>query len=237
MNPEYGDIFTQRGDAYHRAMLRHPRARDAEFGLLFAGSPVQAGQRVLDLPSGGGYLGQHLPAGVELVGLELSSGFAADVAVHHEGQPWTFGRFDHAVCLAALHHIEDQPGFLRMLLSHLGPGGTLHLADVPRDSGVAHFLDGFVGRYNVTGHVGRYLGGDPSWFAAIGKLARLRECACPWRFDDEAQMLDFCGGLFGLVDCPPAALRDALARQVGFRHADDGVWLDWRLLYVDLEPA
>ena len=48
-------------------------------------------------------------------------------------------------------------------------------------------------------------------------------------------MLDFCGSLFGLVDCPPAELRAALADLVGFETSDGGVRLDWRLLYVDLE--
>ena len=67
--------------------------------------------------------------------------------------------------------------------------------------------------------------------------ARCDELACPWKFESEQQMLEFCGGLFGVVDCPPAALRDALQEHVGFRHEQDRVVLDWRLLYVDLQPA
>lgn len=237
MRLEYGDIFTARGDAYHGAMLRHPHARDAEFAQLFEGTPVHAGQRVLDMPSGGGYLRRWLPDDVEVLCLELTPGFGGDVPVYAAASPWTYGSFGHAVCLAALHHIEDQAGFLASLLTRLHPHGTLHLADVARGSGIARFLDGFVDRYTATGHEGRYLAVDPAWFARLGHVARIGERACPWVFDDEAQMLEFCAGLFGLLDCPPAALREALGDLVGFRCVDDHVVVDWRLLYVDIQRA
>lgn len=237
MNLEYGEIFAQRGDAYHAAMLRCPGARNDEFARLFEGSAPQTGQRVLDIPAGGGYLRRHLPGDVELVSLELTAGFGNGVPVHDPSQTWDHGAFDHIACLAALHHIEDQAGFIVNLLTHLHPYGTLHLADVPRGSGLTRFLDGFVGRYNVTGHAGLYLPHDPAWFATLGKVARFGELSCPWEFESEQQMLEFCGGLFGVVDCPAAALREALQEHVGFRHERDCVVLDWRLLYVDLQPA
>ena len=235
MTPDYAAIFAQRGDRYHAAMQRHPGARHAEFAQLFARVPVRAGARVLDLPAGGAYLGQHLPAGCELVSLELSDGFGAGVAVVDAASPWRWGRFDHAVCLAALHHIDAPDDFLARLLTHLAPGGTLHLADVAAGSGIARFLDGFVGRYNLTGHEGTYLRADPARFAALGAVARCEEAACPWVFADEAQMVDFTGRLFGLVDCPDEALREALHELVGVRVTGDAVALDWRLVYVDLQ--
>lgn len=237
MTLEYGEIFAQRGAAYHHAMLRHPDARRVEFTRLFECGTPQAGQRVLDIPSGGGYLRHHLPPTIELVCLELTAGFGGDVPVYQPTQPWTFGQFDHVVCLAALHHIEDQAGFLGGLLGRLNANGTLHLADVARGSGISRFLDGFVGRYNVTGHDGRYLPNDASWFATIGTVTRIVESHCPWTFADEPTMLDFCSGLFGLVDCPLALLRDALDTQVGVRLEGGKAVLDWRLLYVDLQPG
>lgn len=234
---EYQDIFAHRGGAYHDAMLRHPDARNAEFTRLFTHDEPRAGQRVLDIPAGGGYLRRHLPPGVELVGLELTAGFGAGVPVLERMAPWNFGVFDHIVCLAALHHIDDQAAFLRGLLARLADGGTLHLADVAPDRGIARFLDGFVGRYTSTGHRGRYLPRDPQWFAAIGRVSRIEETSCPWTFEDEAQMVDFCGSLFGLVDCPAEALRDALHEHVGFRRVGHRTLLDWRLLYVDLQAG
>lgn len=237
MNLEYGEIFARRGDAYHAAMLRCPDARRAEFARLFEHAAPRTGQRVLDIPAGGGYLRRHLHADVELTSLELTAGFGNDVQVYDPAQPWSFGTFDHIVCLAALHHIEDQAGFIGNLLTHLHPQGTLHLADVPGRSGLTRFLDGFVGRYNVTGHAGLYLPNDPAWFARLGRVARCDELSCPWEFESERQMLQFSGGLFGVVDCPQAALRDALQEHVGFHREGDRVVLDWRLLYVDLQPA
>jgi SAM-dependent methyltransferase len=235
MNLTYPEIFAQRGNRYHGAMLRFPHARDAEFERLFDACPVAAGARVLDLPAGGGYLARFLPADATLVSLELAEGFGGGVQVHDAQRTWPHAPFDHAVCLAALHHIPDQPSFISGLLSTLHPGGVLHVADVAGGSPLTRFLDGFVGRYNITGHEGMYLPQDEAFFAAIGKVRRFGEFACPWHFDSETAMLDFCGSLFGLVDCPPAELRAALADLVGFQSVAGGVRLDWRLLYVDLE--
>lgn len=234
MNLTYPEIFQQRGNRYHQAMLSFPEARRAEFEQLFAKCKVEPGQRVLDLPAGGGYLGGYLPPNAELLGLELTEGFGGGVSVHDPAQAWPWGRFDHIVCLAALHHIDDQPGFIASLVDRLQPGGTVHLADVPAGSNIVRFLDGFVGRYNSTGHEGSYLPHDKGYFAALGEVDRIAELPCPWEFAGEAEMLDFCTQLFGLVDCPPEALLRALRDCVGIERNGEGLRLDWRLLYVDL---
>lgn len=236
MNLSYPEIFEQRGDQYHDAMMRCPRARDSEFETLFTTAPVAAGQRVLDIPAGGGYLARFLPATAELLSLELTAGFGTNIAVHDAGHPWEWGNFDHVVCLAALHHIEQQADFIRGLVARLRPGGTLHVADVRRGSGLSQFLDEFVGLHNATGHEGNYLVEDADFFAAIGRVSRIGEFACPWVFVDEAQMLEFCTRLFGLADCPPEQLLLALREHVGVERCAGGVRLNWRLLYVDLQP-
>jgi hypothetical protein len=139
MNLTYPEIFKQRGKQYNDAIRRYPQARRAEFAQLFADDSVAARQRVLDMPDGGAYLARFLPSDADLVSLELTSGFGAGVDVHDASQPWPWGRFDHVVCLAALHHIEDQPGFVGGLLDRLQPDGTLHLADVPAGSSLVRF--------------------------------------------------------------------------------------------------
>jgi SAM-dependent methyltransferase len=235
MNLAYPEIFEQRGNRYHQAMLRFPGARRAEFQALFDGHPVRAGQRVLDMPAGGAYLAGYLPADAELVSVELSAGFGAGASVHDPAGDWPWGRFDHVVCLAALHHIADQPAFIRGLLSRLAPGGTLHLADVPAGSPLVRFLDGFVGRFNSTGHEGAYLPADPAFFAALGQVRRCAELPCPWRFDSEQALAAFCMQLFGLEDCPEQELLQALRRDVGLSREGEAWRLDWRLLYVDLQ--
>jgi SAM-dependent methyltransferase len=198
---------------------------------------VQAGQTLLDLPAGGGYLQAHLPRGVAVTARELTPGFDATTEVLGSSD-WDLGTFDHVVCLAALHHIDDQPGFLARLCRHVAPGGTLHLADVGAGSNLVAFLDGFVGGFNETGHQGRYLDADAlPVVAGTCAASRVADVACPWEFEDDEQMLDFCNDLFGLRDCPRARLLDALERYVGVDRNGTRTALRWHLTYVDLHPA
>lgn len=234
MNLTYPEIFAARGDLYHAAMMAWPRARDAEFDALFARRPLAPGERVLDFPSGGGYLARHLEGTARVVGYELTDGFAAGIPVGLPSREADPEPYDRAVCLAALHHIEDQPGFLRELATRVKPGGLLHVGDVPAGSPLGGFLDGFVGRYNQTGHQGLYLSPDPADYAALGEVLHCAEVATPWRFPDEAAMLGFCAQLFGLSGHDPRELLAALREQVGVDTGPDGVSLRWRLLYVDI---
>jgi len=236
----YGDIFDLRGSAYAHAMLRWPSARDAEFASLFAQAPVHGGQRVLDVPAGGAYLRARLPQ-AQVTELEFSEGFSAGVPVVQPLGDWAAhlpgggaGLFDHVVCLAALHHIQEGDAFVRRLLPLLGLGGVLHLADVPAGSAVASFLDGFVGRYNQTGHCGLYREADPRAWGALGRVLRCEERLVPWRFASDDDMLAFTSGLFGISACPMPQLMQALEAQVGVVRDAQGVSLQWRLWYVDL---
>ena len=237
MNLEYGDIFQARGRPYHRAMARHPQARRREFEQLFARRPLVRGEAILDLPAGGGYLQGMVPDGCTVEGYELTSGFSGEERVLAPAESWPLGQFGRVVCLAALHHIEDKAGFLGKLISHTAPGGLLHAADVARDTPIAAFLDGFVGRFNGTGHEGAYL--DRQIFDQVegAQVAAYEERDCPWAFGSEAAMLEFCTDLFGLRACPPDELLAALERRVGIAGGADGPVLNWRLTYVDLIPA
>lgn len=234
MNLDYPRIFDARGHSYHRAMLDQPNARNAEFAGLFAEAEALPGQRVFDIPAGGGYLARLLPGGVELHGMELSAGFGSDMPIYIPGQPWPWGQFDHGVCLAALHHIDDQEGFIAGLMDRVRPGGTLHLGDVSATSGISRFLDEFVAQYNQTGHVGKYLSTE-SDFSRFGHVSRLTEAACDWVFDCTEQMLRFCTKLFGLVDCPRPDLLSALRNYVGVSERGQHTVLHWKLLYVDIQ--
>ncbi|MES2973542.1 MAG: methyltransferase domain-containing protein [Pseudomonadota bacterium] len=239
----YGDIFDLRGNAYAQAMVRWPAARDAEFAALFDEVSVLDGQRVLDVPAGGAYLRARLPQ-AQVTELEFSEGFSAGVPVVQPLGDWAVhlagagaGPFDHVVCLAALHHIQEGDAFVRRLLTLLGPGGVLHMADVPLGSKVAGFLDGFVGRYNQTGHNGLYRAADPQAWARLGRVLRCEERVVPWRFATDNDMLAFTAGLFGVRDCPMPELMHALETQVGVVRSAEGVSLQWRLWYVDLAAA
>jgi SAM-dependent methyltransferase len=235
VNLNYSQIFEARGHKYHGAMAAQPEARRAEFERLFDVAPVEPGQTLLDLPAGGGYLSGYVPAGVSISARELTGGFGAGVPVLDAGQPWSLPRFDHVVCMAALHHIPDQSGFVAKLAGHTEPGGVLHVADVGAHSPLGTFLDSFVGKYNLTGHEGNYLDEDGSLLNGLGTVLRAKEQACPWVFPDRSALLKFCNDLFGLTDCPRTALSDALDRFVGIEENPDGtVRLNWRLVYIDI---
>lgn len=215
-------------------MRAYPAARTAEFDQVFAARALAAGETLLDVPAGGGYLARHLGPHVTVTPLEFTAGFSSDVAVVAQDSAWPVDKFDRVVCLAALHHIPDRAAFATRLRGHVRPGGTLHVADVDAASSICDFLDGFVGRYNGTGHTGAYIDRNVDWLAAGHPVTRNEERACPWVFDSHAQMLDFCMGLFGLEGCSRHDLLDALQCTVGLSEAPDCVRLNWRLRYVDV---
>jgi SAM-dependent methyltransferase len=233
MNLQYSEIFVQRGDAYHAAMQKEPHARDAEFAQLFARRAAHAGETVLDIPAGGGYLARYLSKDIAVTELEISAGFTPNQRVVDANGDWGVGAFDHIVCLAGLHHIDDQDGFVAHLLRHSKTGGVVHVADVDRSTELGTFLDGFVGKYNVTGHEGKYLSAES--FSRLGNSkvisSEIRDCA--WQFANEDHLLDFAADLFGLVAYPRDGLREALER-IGIKR-DGTAQLEWKLRYIDLE--
>lgn len=233
---EYAEIFGHRGDAYHGAMQKSPSARRREFSQLFRHRPVKPGETILDVPAGGGYLARNVPEAV-VTALEFSGGFAAGVKVVETYGEWDVGTFDRCVCLASMHHIEDQDRFATQFVRHTRPGGTIHIADVDRSSPLGRYLDGFVGRYNVTGHEGKYLTADSFRNVPGTRLIASEIRACPWTFASENELLDFCNNLFGLIGCPREELRSQLAELVGLSRDGASHVVDWRLRYIDLEVA
>ncbi len=231
---EYSDIFAERGAAYHTAMQRQPDARNTEFEALFVHHPVGSGKSLLDVPAGGGYLARRLPKGVTITELELTKGFTPHLRVVPTYGNWDVGKFDHTVCLAALHHIQEQDQFVAQLAQHTKPGGFIHLADADITQPIATFLDGFVGLFNITGHYGKYINSDS--FASISGTKRIASeiRACPWRFANEELALDFAADLFGLANYPRAEFRNTVRQLVGMREEGGAVLLDWKLRYVDL---
>jgi SAM-dependent methyltransferase len=234
VNLEYAEIFEARGNMYHRAMLGQPDARAREFQQLFARLPVREKERVLDVPSGGGYLARWLPKGSELTELELSSGFKPGNRVVETYGEWNVGPFDRAVCLAGLHHIADQNRFVSQLVRSVRSGGVIHIADVDAATPLPAYLDGFVGRYNCTGHSGLYLTEESFKNLPGTRVLSSAIRSCTWDFASMDDLLTFSNDLFGLVDCPKRALANAL-EAIGLKGGPDGAVLDWRLRYVDLE--
>ena len=237
---EYDAIFDRRGSLYHQAMARAPRARDTEVAQLFTHCPLAANERLIDVPSGGGYLGQFLQRSqpdtpLQVVNLDFSTGFGPIPQIVDPYGVWPLDRgcADRVVCLAATHHIQHLEKLLDNVRQVLRPGGLLHVADVRPDSGIATFLDTFVDRHTSTGHCGNYRDFErlslPSWLEILAVQTR----PCALRFDTVQQMLLFCHSLFGLEQDDFDGLEEVLRSRVGVRESDAGVELLWELSYLD----
>ena len=237
----YEAIFRQRGAAYAHAMARWPDARREEFGVAVTNAQVAAGQVVLDVPAGGGYLQRYLPAGSVWQGHEPCASFFDDEAVNQPllPLPWADSSADAALSIAGVHHLDDRGPLYRELRRVLRPGGRFVLADVHEEAAVGRFLDGFVGAHNSTGHRGNYL--------SAADVALLQDCgfhirrsareAFAWWFPDRQAMGEFCGLLFDMRDIAPAAVADGIEERLGVVTRDGLVGMCWELFVVVAERA
>lgn len=221
-------------------MARWPSARDEEFAFAIDLARPVAGERVLDVPAGGGYLADRLPEGVDYLALETASSFASlcrtrgldVVEAPLDGSTLPANSVDVVVSVAGVHHEADLAALLmawRRLLRH---GGRVVVADVALDSAVALFLDGFVGRHNVVGHEGTFLGPDLRSIAARAGYhdVDVVDADYRWRFDDEDALGRYCAALFGLSGCTVADVVEAARQGPGIESSPDGsVSLRWGL--------
>ena len=233
---DYSAIFAQRARQYHHAMQTHPDARNAEFRAALQGLPATAVD-ILDVPSGGGYLGRHLPAGTRLVSCDFSAGFSSDaVPLAQPGRlPYADASFDAVLSLTGLHHVPapEQDAFLCECRRVLRPGGRLVIGEVAVGSAVDRFLNGFVDAHNSQGHAGVFFdaGFLPRLQRAGFSNCAMQTCDYPWRFPDWDAAVFFCRNLFGIDRADDTTLRQGLECHLGAHAAGDGVELPWQLLF------
>lgn len=237
---EYEAIFNHRGDSYAAAMRKYPSARDAEFRNLFRHVDLCSISSVADIPAGGGYLANWLPAYVVLDAYDPTIAFRqSGKAVHPVdlGHP-ELARHDYdlVVSLASLHHVADKAGFFSALAAHTQSGGQIVLADITAASRLVNFLDGFIGRHNGTGHDGMYFNpDDPFDFGANHeRISRVvvETLLCPWRFATRADMVDFSSLLFGAATADPRDTERAIVEHVGVVETDGVIEIQWELTYI-----
>lgn len=120
--------------------------------------PSFPGGRMLDIGCGGGWVLEHLPAGVDYVGYDLNPDyvrsaqerfgargrfFCADIT--SDGAPQVEGEFDVILALGLLHHLNDAEAARLCESAHaqLKRGGVLVTLDgvyVPEQSAIARFI-------------------------------------------------------------------------------------------------
>ena len=244
----YQAIFDQRADAYHKAMLDWPSARDQEFQAILSGLDIIPNMRILDVPSGGGYLANYLPNDTHIHHIETSELFAKLFEQHcHSGSrhPITLCRLDNlpdasntidlALSLAGLHHTEDKKPLFGELFRVLKAEGVLVLADAHKDSKTADFLDGWMGQHNSMGHHGWYFSSqdliDLEQAGFIVTKAENRNYY--WCFDSSQQAADYCKLMFGIDLASATEIENALDQLLGFETLANGkVGLHWQLHFI-----
>jgi len=231
---EYENIFRHRGQSYDLAMNNYPNARDNEFKSLFTRFPIRNNETILDIPSLGGYLKKYCLQDTILLSRDFSTSIN-NISVVSPYEKWNTPIVDRIVCLASIHHIEKLDLFLENISSHIKENGLVHLADVSANSNIANFLDEFVGKYTSTGeHKGLYYNWNNIQFPKDLSVSSISEIECPWVFESEQDMINYCGLLFDLRDVSDKEILNALTEYIGYKNINNKVYLNWHLTYVDL---
>jgi SAM-dependent methyltransferase len=234
----YSEIFAERGAAYHRAMAECPNARDSEFRAVLEPLADIADGLLCDMPSGGGYLAAHLPAGMRYVGVDPSDDFIAACPAGVErikadiaSVPLPHASVNYVVSLAALHHEPDLPAVFREMRRLLKRGGRAVVADAAVGTPPALFLNGFVDANNPMGHEGHFLDERTAGLLedAGFAVADDRLVAMPWAFDSLDQAGEFCRQLFWMPALDAEAVAEAMDREIGFDMVEGRPHLRWAL--------
>lgn len=238
----YAELFELRGSSYDQAMLAFPDARDEEFGQIIAALGPQPGDRIGDVPAGGGYMRDHMPDGCVWLGLEPCASFTnhGDVAGSPESSPllplpWPDDHLDGVCSLAGVHHIEDKTDLFREVQRVMRPDARFALSDVAEGSAVARFLDNFVGKWNSTGHEGVYL--NEATFAELGetglRVERSEIKDFLWRFPDRDTMAAFCMKLFDISRAEQGDVAEAIEQRLGTAMLPGGgIGMNWSLMTI-----
>ena len=157
----YEDIFNQRGQSYHLAMEKYPKAREEEFHAAIKRLKKNPGSTILDLPAGGGYLQKYLNKNINYLAYDFSGEFNDNhskiIKCKESKIELGDGTINEIVSLAALHHIVARKEFYEEMYRILQNGGRLIIGDALAGSRIDDFLNGFLDQWNSMGHQGRFI--------------------------------------------------------------------------------
>ncbi|MBU3694950.1 MAG: class I SAM-dependent methyltransferase [Rhodocyclaceae bacterium] len=240
----YADIFTVRAEAHDDAFALYPEACRAEVGMLLALLALKPGERLLDIPSAGGFLSRYLDMSlVRLTAVDPSPALhrlcRERVADSHlaplQDLPFPDASFDAVFCLAGLHHEPEPIAVLREIARVLKRGGRVGIAEVAEGSASAEFLNGFVDAHSTLGHRGCFL--DHTFAERVsqaGLLIRVdEEARYHWRFRNLGELADCLRLMFGIDSAEPEQIMAAAQSILGVDSLDDGwIGMRWSLRHV-----
>lgn len=145
--------------------------------------------------------------------------------------------YDAIFCVTPIHHATDMEINLFISACHscLKVGGFLVVAEVMLNSKVANFLDSFVNKYSLAGHIGNYPDIEflkKMEFSDFGNLT-YKVVNLEWIFNSEIELVDFITLIFGLKTLEPNFILNALNDFLGLKKIDHKLYLDWELIYFD----
>ena len=233
----YAEIFNHNGASYHQAMQQCPDARDEEFSIAVSLLNLNSGDRLLDVPAGGGYLKPYLPESIAYQTLEFSKGFNAESQIQHCSET-NLGideaSVEKAICLAAMHHVENKLRFVQELRRSLVNGGTLLIGDVVMNSKEARFLNGFVNDWSSLGHCGDFIDfeRDTRLLQSAGFTVQKMTKHYHWNFDSEESCNNYLRDLFALDQQPTPTLLSQETAKLGINRTHSSFHLSWSLGFI-----
>ena len=165
--------FGERVDAYRRSASHGNRA---ELDRMLALASPRAGERALDVATGGGHTARALTgAGCRVVATDATRAMLAPMgdaearwraAADAQALPFRDGAFDLVASRIAPHHFPDLPRFVREAARVLAPGGRFYVFDLasPEDAEAARVVNE-VERLRDPSHVWSHAPG--AWRAAV----------------------------------------------------------------------
>lgn len=247
LEDSYKDIFEQRGNHYHQAMMKCPAVRKYEFEFalnsLQSYTKIKDNDTLIDVPSGGGYLRPYCPGTIKYIALDESEIFLKHIQKNPNNTAYCFKNnkiplksesADFIISIAGLHHNSDLKELFKEIHRILKPGCYALLADVKENSNVDIFLNEFVNSNNSLGHKGNFLNHKT--------LKILKDCSfdiifsktvCyPWVFKSEKEMIWYCQNLFGLDLCDEKTIKYAIKKILDYRFLDEIVNMNWNLEHI-----
>ncbi|MES2811158.1 MAG: class I SAM-dependent methyltransferase [Bacteroidota bacterium] len=236
---DYNILFQDRANNYHLAMQEYPNVRIHEFKSLISSTNFSDLKMVLDIPSGGGYLKNHLPDHVNIISTDFSEGFKNDdiKLVSPEKLPFESNSFDAIFSLSGMHHLNNVPLFVEECLRILKKDRNFVFADVKKDSNVDFFLNNFLNEYSSLGHKGDFF--YQNYFEKHSNIQnKIIDCQYneyPFLFNDETELIRFFKLFFGLDKASDIIILEGVRDILGIEKTSKGLEVNWGLIQYTLK--